>query len=394
MMRRKCKVLFVTEAMGGGLFTYIVDLANELVNTFDMYVAYAVRKQTPSDFKDYFDERIHLIEVRNFVRSISPSRDIKAFFEIRKIACKVQPDIIHLHSSKAGALGRWAFNGRKIPLFYTPNGYSFLMQNCSGIKRALYKGIEIMCGWRSCMTISCSEGEHKETLKLTKCAAYVNNGINVKKLEELICSIGSTKKEIFTVFTHGRICSQKNPKLFNRIALAMPDVQFMWIGDGELREELSAPNIRVTGWVERRLALQYSMQGDVFMLTSLWEGLPLSLLEAMYMRKLCIVSDTIGNRDVIHSGYNGYVCRKIDEFVKAIRKAQDEDISELLEKAYSDIICVYNTDVMSEKYSEIYIDEFNSKKSGGVQHKISSVLYSDTAFWMAIAAFREMVAIA
>ena len=53
-MERK-KILFVVEAMGGGVFTYIVDLANELVNSNDMYIAYAVRKQTPKDFKEYFD---------------------------------------------------------------------------------------------------------------------------------------------------------------------------------------------------------------------------------------------------------------------------------------------------------------------------------------------------
>ena len=120
-MATKKKILYIVEAMGGGVFTYIVDLANELVDTYDMYIAYAVRKQTPSNYKDYFDKRIHLIEVKNFARAINATKDIAAFFEIRKIANEVKPDIIHLHSSKAGALGRFAFNGKKIPLFYTPH---------------------------------------------------------------------------------------------------------------------------------------------------------------------------------------------------------------------------------------------------------------------------------
>lgn len=55
----KKKILCVVEAMGGGVFTYIVNLANELVNEFDMYIAYAVRPQTPLNYKDYFDKRIH-----------------------------------------------------------------------------------------------------------------------------------------------------------------------------------------------------------------------------------------------------------------------------------------------------------------------------------------------
>lgn len=60
-MAEKKKILYIVEAMGGGVFTYIVDLANELVNKYDMYIAYAVRKQTPKNYKDYFDKRIHLM---------------------------------------------------------------------------------------------------------------------------------------------------------------------------------------------------------------------------------------------------------------------------------------------------------------------------------------------
>ena len=79
-MAEKKKILFVVEAMGGGVFTYIVDLANELAMNYEMYIAYAVRKQTPKNYKDYFDKRIHLIEVKNFNRSINLTKDIKAFF--------------------------------------------------------------------------------------------------------------------------------------------------------------------------------------------------------------------------------------------------------------------------------------------------------------------------
>ena len=62
LVAEKKKILYMVEAMGGGVFTYIVDLANELVDTYDMYIAYAVRKQTPANYKDYFDKRIHLIQ--------------------------------------------------------------------------------------------------------------------------------------------------------------------------------------------------------------------------------------------------------------------------------------------------------------------------------------------
>lgn len=366
-MANKKKILFIVEAMGGGVFTYIVDLANELVKEYDMYIAYAVRRQTPDKYKDYFDKRINLIEVKNFSRSINPIKDLKAFFEIKSIARRINPDIIHLHSSKAGALGRIAFNGHKTPLFYTPHGYSFLMQNHSALKRLVYKTVEMVCSKRNCTTISCSEGEHKETLKLTKNAAYVNNGINIGELQKLINQAGPVDDHPFTVFTLGRICYQKDPGLFNKIAEALPDIKFLWIGDGDLRKELTAPNIEITGWVERKEALRYSLHGDVFLLTSLWEGLPISLLEAMYMKKPCVVSNVIGNRDVIHNGDNGFVCSNIEDFVAAIRSTGDHH--DYIDKAYADIFNLYNTKVMAKSYNKIYL----TKIEQGGKHKL--ILY-------------------
>lgn len=350
----KKKVLFVVEAMGGGVFTYIVNLSNELVDKYDMYIAYAVRKQTPDDFQKYFDPKIKLIQVKNFERSIKMDQDIKAFFELRSIAKAVKPDIIHLHSSKAGALGRLAFDGHKVPVFYTPHGYSFLMENHSLVKRLVYRGIEVLCAKRCCTTISCSEGEHQETLKITKRATYVNNGINIKEMQSLMDHVNTDDDHQFTVFTLGRICHQKNPELFNKVAMAMPDVKFLWIGDGELKNSLTAPNIEVTGWTKREEALEKAMGGDVFLLTSLWEGLPVSLLEAMYMKKYCVVSNVIGNRDVIINNKNGFVCDQADEFAEAIKAVRAGKNSRMVENAYRDILNRYNTGVMARSYDWIY----------------------------------------
>ena len=363
MNRNRRRILYVAEAMGGGVFTFLVGLCNELVDYYDIYVAYGIRTQTPDDFRKYFDERVHLIRVRNFERSIDPRHDLGAFVELRKIADKVKPDLIHLHSSKAGALGRWAFDGKKLPLFYTPHGYSFLMSNYNATKRLSYKMVEKLSAVRRCTTISCSEGEHKETLSLTKNARFVNNGINVEEMQRMMDSIGSCENEEFTVFTLGRICYQKNPGLFNEIAEKLPDVRFVWIGDGELRDMITAPNIEVTGWMNREEALRRSMASDVFVLTSLWEGLPMSLLESMYMEKLCLVNDVIGSRDVIQTGVNGYVCRNADEFVAAIRGILEdpEKAARMTAQARKDIIEKYNTRVMAEKYREIYEEAFAAK---------------------------------
>lgn len=364
----KKKILYIVEAMGGGVFTYIVELANELVNKYDMYIAYAVRKQTPDNFKEYFDKRIHLIEVKNFARAIDVRKDMAALFEVKRITREINPDLIHLHSSKAGVIGRIALDG-KIPMFYTPHGYSFLMENCKPMKRRMFKLIESICAKRNCTTISCSVGEHQETLKLTKRATYVNNGINMKEVQDIVNKTEKVEHP-FTVYTLGRICYQKNPTQFNAVAEALPDASFIWIGDGELREELNSRNIEITGWIDRTTAIQYAVNADVFLLPSRWEGLPISLLESMYMKKVCVVSNVIGNRDVICNGENGFVCSNTEEFVKAIREAQS-GAERFTTQAYQDVLDMYNTKAMAKQYSEKYEEAINIR--GGVQHEL--ILY-------------------
>ena len=205
---------------------------------------------------------------------------------------------------------------------------------------------------------------------------YVDNGINVEKLGQALGNI-KTEDHPFTVFTLGRICYQKNPLMFNQVAEALPYVKFLWIGDGELREELKSKNIEITGWADRKTALEKSMTADVFILTSLWEGLPISLLEAMYMKKPCVVSDVIGNHDVIENGVNGFVCDEVNDFINAIRRIQwdmgrqcfeDEsdavlvypkaiirgETEKVVDRAFEDVVEKYNTTVMTKSYSRIY----------------------------------------
>ena len=186
-----------------------------------------------------------------------------------------------IHKGRVGEVYNVGGHNEKqnIPMFYTPHGYSFLMEDCKPMKRVFYKMVESVCAKRNCTTISCSVGEHQETLKLTKRAAYVNNGINMAELQNIMDKTEKVEHP-FTVFTLGRICYQKNPTLFNEIAEKLPEIRFVWIGDGEFREELKSKNIEITGWADRATAIRYAVNADVFLLPSRWEGLPISLLES------------------------------------------------------------------------------------------------------------------
>ncbi len=358
-MNDKKRILFITESLATGVQSYITDLSNGLVDTFDVYLAYSTREnETNKNFKSFFDKRVHLIEVKSFCRSLNPLHDLKAFFEIKRIAKSIKPDIIHLHSSKAGALGRFAFNGRKIPLFYTPHGYSFVAEECSKVKKAIYKTFEWICARRSCTTISCGKGEFEDTRKLTKRCLYINNGINIDRMNEVINKT-ERKDHPFSVYTLGRICYQKDPFIFNDIALRLPDVSFKWIGDGELKDKLTSKNIIITGFLDREKAIKEALNADVFLFTSFGEALPMSLLESMYLKKPCIVSNVKGNHDVIKDGVNGYVCDSVDDFVEAIKRVRENDNTIIVDNAYYDIINEYNTHVMCERYKEVYINRLN-----------------------------------
>lgn len=356
----KRRVLFFVEAMGGGVFTYIANLANGLSNDFDVYVAYATRPQTPLNYKEYFNKNVHLIRVKNFRREIS-FKDVKAFFEMKKICRLVKPDIIHLHSSKAGILGRWAFNGRKIPLFYTPHGYSFLMTNISLKKAKLYRLLEKISASRNCTTISCSYGENEETKKITNKALYVDNGINIEQIDKTIAHTEKKQNKRPVIFTIGRISLQKDPVLFNKIAEHFQNLKFVWIGDGNLRSKLTSPNIEIIGWKTEKEVLKLAHNYDIFLLTSKWEGLPMSLLEAMYLNKICIASNVIGNNNVINAS-NGFLCNDLVDYINVITQLVNNGIPDnLLKNAKNDIVQHYNSTIMVEQYAAIYRKALNEK---------------------------------
>lgn len=351
----KKKILYFVEAFGGGVFTYLANLSNALCDDFDIYIAYGIRKQTPQNFEKYFDKRIHLIQVKNYQREISFSKDLAALKEMKKIAKKVQPDVIHLNSSKAGILGRWLFRNSKTPVFYTPHGYSFLMTNISKKQKLFYRSLEKVFAFKNVETIACSKGEYEITKELTSNATYVDNGINLREFDGINMD-HQTDFNNLKVATLGRISLQKNPVMFNRIAEAFPNINFIWIGDGEFRDKLTAPNIKITGWVDNKTALNYLADTDIFLLTSLWEGLPMALLEAMYMEKICVVSDVVGNRDVIHDEENGYICDSVNDFIRKVKSISTDrhTLVELIKRAHDDVENHYNSTVMASEYKKIY----------------------------------------
>ena len=201
------KILMVCEAFGGGVFAYVSQLCNDMCDTFDVYLAYAVRPQTPKNYKEALDKRIHLIEVKNFGHLKNPLADIRLIKELRQIEHAVKPDVIHLHSSIAGGIGRIAFKGKHNTVVYTPHGYSFVLMGKKGsLKMWMYKQMEKILGKKNCITLTCCESEDEIAKTVSKRTAYIETGVNVEDLSASLDGIQPIRNERFTVYTLGRIC--------------------------------------------------------------------------------------------------------------------------------------------------------------------------------------------
>lgn len=356
VISEKRKIVYVVEALGGGVLTYLEQLCNNLPENFEVTLLYGVREQTPKNLRNHFIKRVKLIEIKNFKRNVNPVSDFKAYKEIKKNVEEITPSIVHLNSSKAGALGRiMKFinfkNYKNIDFYYTPHGYAFLMGDVSKIKKFVYYFIEKILGILNVKTIACGKGEYNYARRISSNSTYVNNAVDCKFLNNFKNDNSNTQSDFYTV---GRITYQKNPELFNKIALRNPDKKFIWIGDGPERKTLSAKNIEVTGWMNSDELYKKVQPYRFFILCSRWEGLPIALLESMAFGKNVFVTNVSGNKEVISDGRNGIIFSDELEFDEKLNSKSDEDLERMSVCSKNDVNKNYSIENFVKEYIDIY----------------------------------------
>ncbi|WP_294304075.1 glycosyltransferase [uncultured Chryseobacterium sp.] len=348
-MERKIKIVQFVEAFGGGVYTYVKDLSNFLATNlsdicFEVHLVYSPNR-TEFD-KELFHKEIHpdifLYEL-DMQRSVNVYKDKKVISETRKILKRIKPHIIHLHSAKAGVIGRLACWGI-IPqknVFYSPHGFSFVQQNIAKPKILFFKIIEYAMPSLFGGTIIASGDTEYEMAKKIGKTILIRNGVDFELPQKIFSPAFNPR---LTVGTVGRLTPQKNPKFFNEIAAALPDVNFIWIGDGELIHDITSSNIQVTGWVRTREELLQKINSlDIYMQVSLWEGLPIAILEAMAMRKPLVVSNVMGNKDTVNESYNGFVFNSKKEAVEKILYLSDLKVrNQMGNNSYEKVFKEYN----------------------------------------------------
>lgn len=313
------KVVHIVEALEGGVYTYFKDLSayfgdEKISENIETIIIYSSNRNGVSTQKvnAEFSKGINLIHL-DMVREISLAKDLKSIVKLTQELKKINPDIIHLHSSKAGVLGRLSsfFLFKKTKLFYSPHGYAFLRTDISNRTKRFYSVIEKNFQYLFGGTIvACGDTEF-EIAKNIGPSKLIRNGVDINEIRKYFLPHQNTK---LTIGILGRITAARNPKLFNEIALQFPDFNFIWIGDGELNHLITAPNIQITGWIlDKNTVFKTLNSVDIYLQTSLWEGLPIAVLEAMALQKPVIATHIIGNKDIVVPNETGFLFDEINE---------------------------------------------------------------------------------
>lgn len=362
------KIVHVTECLAGGVLTFLQNFTNQL-DQDEHVIIYGKRDNTPDNLGALFDENVSLIYWKNAQREIRPKED---FLALQELLCDLKRipniDILQLHSSKAGVLGRISARilGLQHRTFYLPHGVSFARKDVSSRKRDFYVLIEKIANLFAGTVIACSQSE-KDLLAShgIKNVTVINNGIKVSSVEPDYKIPG--RPLVFG--TVGRITYQKNPRMFNEIAkhfIGDERVRFLWIGDGELRHEIQEnEQVKVTGWVTPEEVRQYLRQVDIYISTALWEGLPLSVLEAMNLGKPLLLSDCVGNVDTVRDGKNGEIYHNVNDALSIIEKMLDIPQKSFLEaskESYRMVKVHFSLKALKEKYESLYSDVLMNKR--------------------------------
>ncbi len=264
--------------------------------------------------------------IGSLVHPISPVRDVLAFFRLRNLFIKERPDIVHTHSSKAGILGRLAARAAGVPIIiHTFHGFGF-NDFQSAWRKSLYIWAERLAGAfsTSLVFVSRSNWEYALRHRIGREDRYalIRSGIELAAYPNRAGDQGALKASLGLdphkpiVTTIGNFKEQKNPAAFIRMAAGVAeggsDAQFLFVGDGPLRPSLERQaaasgltgRLAMPGW--RRDIPEILAATDIFVLTSLWEGLPRALVEAMKsgLPPICFAADGIA--ELIDDGKNGF----------------------------------------------------------------------------------------
>lgn len=291
------------------------------------------------DFLERHQVQGQVIQIENLQRAINPSKDLKSFFEIRRLLKELRPDVLHTHTSKAGVLGRLAaisllqrpklvhtFHGHVLDgYFWRPIEFLILL-----VEKFLASKTDLLL---------CIGSKTKSDIEHFKIASSARTRVVPTAIlySEDFPSTHSRHRlgladDLFVVIFSGRLTSIKRiDRLIEIMKLSsdIPNLLWLILGDGpdrgllELaRDEFDLP-IKMLGWRDDVQTILPAC--DVSILVSDNEGTPLSIVEAGYFGVPSIATNVGSVSDLISHGYNGIlVSTDPVEIARAVRNLNED----------------------------------------------------------------------
>jgi len=305
---------------------------------------------------------------------ISLIDDTKALFELKKYFENNKIDVVHTHSSKAGILGRkaaWLAGVKKI--VHTIHGFSF-HEHQNFLMHGIYRFLEISMAAITDDLIAVGEDVVDYGIKMGvgRAGKYtvIRAGVELKKFKKAAANARAAVKKYgikpgqYTVGMIGNLKKQKNPLAFvevaKRVVEKYPKARFIFAGDGPLRkkaEELISRyglsnNVELLGWVEK--PEEFMAACNLFLLTSLWEGLPCTLAQAAAAGKICVATDIYGNREIIKGLGEGYLFKPSDYDSAAAYIIEEMSKKSRYKPQSAKYLSQFDADLMVKQHEKLY----------------------------------------
>lgn len=345
----------ITVSEYGGAQSVVSNLCREFDKDpqNEVFIVYGGEGEAWSDLSP----RIRRLRVGGHSKKMS-LLDLFVLLRLLYYRFRYRPDVVHLHSSKMGALGRIAFPRSKT--IYTVHGFDSMrvaFRKFLFVEKLLAKKAFRIVG------VSRYDLEAMREERIDGRLAMVYNGIPDFSEEPVLLSLDKTLIARLSVLRErykrvvlciARVSKQKNVALFLETSRRLPEYAFVWIGNED--EVAEAPgNVFFLGNVPA--AYRYIRFCDLFMLPSNYEGMPVSILEALCMGKPVAASHVGGIPEIIRNGIEGYVLpNDPDVFAGHIEQAfaNEAKYKQLCENARQRFLEAFTVDRMAGEYGGLY----------------------------------------
>jgi len=335
----------------GGAQSVVINLANKLCENHEVIV---VAGEGDGKMFELLNPKIHTDHIPSLVRHLSPINELKTIIAMRQIYKKYHPDIIHLHSSKAGLLGRIAFPKKKI--VYTVHGFDSIR-----LAYRKFLPIEKLLQGRCASIVGVSKYDEKnlidEGIANNVCSVY--NGIYEPESLSVdpFCKMRKYDSIILCI---ARLSPQKNHSLFIDVARRLPNCAFVWIGNQKKPDFDYPDNVFFLGNIKGAGA--YSEYADIFFLPSNYEGLPMVIIESL-SKGTPVVASSVGGVTEILDGNNGWAVENSqDKMIDVIKKylgMPEEDKKRMSINARNTFQRAFTVSQMTQGYLEVYNRIYN-----------------------------------